>query len=215
MLQGHIYLLKHKLKYVWESVFPILLLNTKSQSSFLGYETNTLVHDLPLFAFEGGISKQFDISNRLVINPEILISKNGVNYNTKFLYDDIKYQLHIWYLKTPVLLQLNTNVKKQKQSGIYAGPYFAIKLSSKLINEVWGNQEKESFSNVNNFDFGAVAGFTWDLGQSFEKFMLDFRCSYGLINCMKPIEGNIPPYDGPDKEYARNVNFLIAVFYKI
>jgi hypothetical protein len=168
-----------------------------------------------LFSIEGGVSGQFHLSKRLDINPEILISKNGVNYNTEFLYDDIKYQLHIWYLKTPVLLQFNTNVKKQKQSGIYAGPYFAVKLSSKLVKEVWGNQEKESFSNVNNFDFGVAGGFTWDLSQPFEKFMLDFRCSYGLINCMQPIEGSIAAYNGPDKEYARNVNIIVAIIFKI
>ena len=69
------------------------------QSTFLGYETNMLVHDLPLFAFEGGISSQFDIGSKVGIIPELLLSKKGVNYNTTFLYDDIKYQLHyIWIM---------------------------------------------------------------------------------------------------------------------
>lgn len=185
------------------------------QSPYLSYEINTLVHRLPAISFQAGVSKQVALSQRFDLNSGLLFSKQGLNYDSDFLYDKIAYRLNLFYLKVPVLFQYKTNIRKDRQSGIYVGPYIAGLLKASRVKEVQGELEKEKMENVNNFDFGGVVGYSWDVGKSPGQLYLDARCTYSLVNSMKEMDGNIPWYYGPEKKYVRNVNIVLAFEFQL
>ena len=185
------------------------------QSPYLGYEINSLIHRLPRLSFQAGISRPFQLTDRFELNPGLLFSLQGLNYNSEFRYDDIKYRIDLYYLKAPVLFEVKTGLKKNKQSGIYIGPYAALKLNATRVTRVDGVWEKEKVNNVNRFDFGGILGYSMEVGRKPNKTFIDIRCSYSLINSMNLLEGSIPAYLGPEKEYVRNVAIILAFEYKL
>ena len=69
-------------------------------------------------------------------------------------------------------------------------------------------------SNVKDFDFGIVSGFSVDFTQPSGQLILDFRISYSLMNMMNHLEGYIPWYYGPSQEYARNISISLTAGYR-
>ena len=184
------------------------------QTSYLGYEVNTLIHNYPRFSTEAGFFGTFKVANRIDFQPEVLYSLKGLDYSTKFLYDDITYRLNIHYLKFPLLFKYKTALKKSRDSGIVLGPYASWKLKAKKKIEVEGQKERAVVPNVKNFDFGLIAGFSFDYNLPKGQLVIDLRSSYSLINMMDRIEGFIPDYEERSKDYARNVTLSLTVGYR-
>jgi hypothetical protein len=185
----------------------------EGQEIFLGYETNYLIHNLPSFSFQSGALLQLKTSGRFIPRAEVLISREGLNYTSHFLYDDIRYLIRITYLKVPLLIKIDPNLKNERQSGFILGPYFSYKIKSTLFTKIQGTNKKEDKENVKNYDFGLTAGYNWDIGRSPGHLFLDVRSGYGLINMMNLLEPAVADYPELPKEYARNVNILVAIEY--
>lgn len=185
----------------------------ESQLSYLGYEIKSLNHKLPAFTTQAGVVAQLRTRGRYIPRAEVQISREGLNYNSSFLYDDIRYQLRITYLKLPILLKIDPDLRNNRQSGFIIGPYVSYALNSVLFTEIEGDKQKQKKDNVNRLDLGILGGYSWDMSSLMEQVFLDVRFSYSLINMMKQLEPFIPVYPGLAKEYARNVNIVFAIEY--
>ena len=184
------------------------------QTNYLGYEVNTLIHNYPRFSAQAGVFSTFKVAQRIDFQPEVLYSLQGLDYSTKFIYDDISYRLNIHYLKFPLLFKYKTALKKNRDSGIILGPYASWKLKATKKTEVEGQKESTKMPNVKDLDFGLVVGFSFDYNLPKGQLVIDLRSSYSLINMMDRIEGFIPDYTEGSKDYARNVTLSLTVGYR-
>jgi len=191
-----------------------IVFSEEGQTPYLGYEINSLNHRLPMLSFQVGAFGTLELGKRIDFQPELLFITQGLNYSTTYLYDEIPYKINISYLNMPLLLRYKISINKKRQSGLFAGPYVSWKLNAVKITEVGGQTEKIEMSNVKDVDFGIVAGYSIDFNLPSGQIIVDFRCSYSLINIMETIEGYVPYYYGPSKEYARNVSISLAVGYR-
>lgn len=185
----------------------------EGQTPYLGYEINSLEHRLPKVSYQVGAFHIIDVSKRIDFQPELLFSLQGLDYSKDYLYDDITYKINISYLRLPLLVKYKTSLKENRYPGIFAGPYVSCKLSAMRVKEVEGQREESKMTNVKDSDFGIVAGYSFGYGLPSGRLVIDFRSSYSLVNMMEPIEGHIPRYYGPSKEYVRNVNVSLVVGY--
>ena len=190
-----------------------IVFKDEGQTPYLGYEINSIEHRLPLLTFQIGVFTSFEVSNHIDFQPELLLVSQGLDYSTKFLFDDIRYKIKSSYIQLPLLFKYRTAVKKNKLSGIMVGPYASIKLNSNRIIEIQGHREKSEMTNINQTDFGVIAGFAFDFNLASRKMLINLRSSYSLFNMMDRIDGYIPMYDGPKKEYARNASITLSVEY--
>ena len=186
----------------------------EGQTPYVGYEINSLEHRKPMAVFQAGAYGTINISKRIDFQPELLYVMQGLNYSTNYIYDDIKYKLIIQYLQMPLLLKYNLSIRKRKHSGLIAGPYASWKLNAVRITEVEGLRNKTSVTNLKDTDFGVIAGYAFEFKLPSGQMMIELRCGYSLVNMMNRIDGYIPDYYGPSKEYARNVNISLIVGYK-
>lgn len=186
----------------------------EGQIPYLGYEINSLEHKLPLLTYQLGVLTRFEIADHFDFQPELLLVAQGLDYSTKYLYDDITYKIRSNYLQLPLLIKYNTAIKKNKRSGIIIGPYGAIKLNATKITEIAGQREKSKMANVKQTDFGIVSGFVFDFNLNERKILFDLRTSYSLFNMMDTIDGYIPSHIVPESEYARNVSVSLSVLYR-
>jgi hypothetical protein len=192
-----------------------IVFSDEGQTPYLGYEINSLEHRKPLLTYQVGIYASFRISDQFNFQPELLYVTQGLDYSTKYLYDDVKYKIKTSYLQLPLLFKYKTAVKKDKYSGILLGPYAALKLDARRITRIEGVTDKMDMSNVKNSDFGLIGGYAFDFNMLSRKMLIDFRASYSLINMMDKIEGNLPLYLGSNKDYARNISIALTVQYNL
>ena len=184
------------------------------QTPYLGYEINYLEHKKPALAYEAGVSGFFELGKRFDFQPELLFAMQGLDYSTEYLFDDITYKINISYLKIPLLFRYKICIKETKQSGFILGPYTAWKLNAVRITEFEGQKEKNNVSNVKDFDFGIIGGYSLDFGLFSGRMLVDLRCGFSLVNIMEPLDGYIPWYFNASTEYVRNVNISITVGYR-
>jgi len=187
----------------------------KGEKVYLGYETSALSHKLPSPSYYFSASHSFVTHKRIRPCIEIQYAREGINYSTSYLFYDINYRLKIDYLKIPLLLHLNLNMKSSKNAGILIGPYFAYRLRAVRILSYHNQFEKKKMESVKPFDAGIVAGFSRDIDLANLPFRAGFRMTYSLLNMMSPIDGKLRLYNGPVKEYARNITIMFTLGYKI
>jgi len=192
-----------------------IVFKDEGQTPYLGYEINSLEHRIPLVTFQIGIFSSFEVSNHFDFQPELLYVTQGLDYSTDYLYDDIKYKIKSTYLQVPILFKYKTAVKKNKFSGIIAGPYASIKLNANRITEIEGQRNKSKMNNIKQADFGIIAGFVFDFNLVSRKMLIDLRSSYSLINMMDRVDGYIPLSNGPKQEYARNISVILSINYQL
>ncbi len=174
-----------------------------------------MTHNYPLFSYQLGFFSVIDLNSHFDFQPEIQFARQGINYNINFPYDEVVYQLHLWYLHIPLLFRYKMALKKKSHPVLLLGPYASLKLKGTRITEYDGEQTIESMNNVRDFDFGLTFGFGYDfnLAQG-ASIMTDLRCNYGLMNMMDYAEGHIPDYDGPTNTKARNLSLMLMVGYR-
>ena len=186
----------------------------EGQSPYLGYEIDFLEHNLPAAGFQIGIFSVLPLVKRLEFQPELLLIKQGLNYSKKYIYDDITYKVRIYYLNVPALLKYTLSQKARWHPALLTGPYASLKLKGTRITKIDSKLEKTPISNLRHIDFGITAGIFSGFDLSKGQITIDFRCSYSLLNMMDRIEGYIPSYYGPKKEYVRNVCISLTVGYR-
>lgn len=186
----------------------------EGQTPYLGYEINYLTHRNPLITYQFGVFGTVKINRLFYFQPELIYTRQGLNYNIDFLYDQIIYRIYIDYLQLPLLINLSMRPEKKFHPGFYLGPYGALKLNAKRITEIDGERIEEKPTNVKNGDFGLIGGLSFDFDIPKGQLIADLRFNYSLMNIMYPIDGYIPSYDGPDKERARNVSIVLLLGYR-
>ena len=182
----------------------------KGQTPYLSYEINSLTHRFPYLTYQFGIFTNYAIGKRFELQPELLFVKKGLNYSKNYIYDDITYIIKICYLEIPILLKYSFT--KSKRSAIIIGPYFSYMIDNKRIREFDGELIKDEMNNVDKFDFGIATGLSFDIG---ERFIIDTRFTYSLVEMMDYLDGVKLDYYGPEDERARNVNLSLTLGYNL
>lgn len=153
----------------------------------------------PLPGFTAGGFFKYDITDILSIQPEVLFSGKGCNYDFIDIEEEndirhYKRYIGFWknnYVEIPVLILLGIPVRGRFDPNIFFAPAFAFNLSGKydedyefrdyanniLINEESGH-DKGDIDYIKNTDFGAIFG----AGFSFRNLVFDARYYMGLIN---------------------------------
>lgn len=182
------------------------------QTPYLSYEVDYLEHEKPLLTYQFGVFSTFKIGQRWEFQPELLYIIKGINYNKKFLYDDIIYKMNISYVELPILVKYKISKGKKLETALFVAPYIAQKLSAFKITKYEGILEKEKASNVKSQDIGVMAGCSFD----FAKMMnIDFRLSYSLANMMETLPDHVPQYGIHSEEYVRNINISLSIGYRL
>lgn len=185
----------------------------EGQIPYLGYETNSLTHRLPYLTYQFGIFKNFNITDKVGFQTELLLVKKGLNYSTEYIYDDIKYIVKIYYLEVPLLLKYNFTKSAQNHLSVLLGPYLSYTIKDVRCIEADNQIHKDKMPNIKNIDLGIAASISYNFTIHQNIFIVDLRTTYGLNNMMNYTEDFVPEYYGPNKEYARNVNIALTFGY--
>jgi len=190
-----------------------IIFEVESQIPYLGYGTNSLDHKLPFLTYQFGIFKTYNITEKVGFQPELLYAKKGLNYSTEFIYDDIKYFVKVHYIEFPMLLKYAFTKDAKKHFSFLIGPYISYAINNILYIETQNQIQKDKMSNINKFDWGVAAGIAYDFTIQQNKFVVDFRTTYGLTDMMNYSEDYIKKYYGTDERRARNVNIVLTLGY--
>lgn len=194
--------------------FSDIVFSIEGQAPYLGYEVDHLSHNYPLFTYQFGVFGNIKLNNRFDFQPEILIIKQGINYDIDFLYQEVTYRMYLWYVQVPLPVQYKFSLKKKNQPNLFLGPYFSVNVRAKRITNYDGNSETNNMENVKPFDFGFVAGFGYDFNLRSRQIVTELRVDYSLINMMNTTDLHIPYYDEPENLKARNISFILMVGYR-
>ena len=110
----------------------------EGQVPYLGYEVDYLTHRNPLFSYQFGIFGTIDFHKHFDFQPELMFARQGLNYNINFLYDNVVYRLHIYYLQMPLLIRYKMSLKKKSHPILFLGPYGALKLRLHELQNLMG-----------------------------------------------------------------------------
>jgi len=190
-----------------------IIFEIEGQIPYLGYGTNSLSHKLPYLTYQFGIFKTYQITDKIGFQPEILYVKKGLNYSTEFIYDDIKYFVKIHYLEIPMLVKYDFTKEPKNHFAFLIGPYFSYTIDNIRYINTENQVQKEKMSNIKKLDWGLAASISYDFTIQQNKFIVDFRTTYGLADMMELAEGYIKEYYGPNKERSRNVNIALTFGY--
>lgn len=183
------------------------------QTPYLGYEIDYLTHRFPAFSYQFGGYGIINLHKHFDFQPELLIAKQGLNYNIDFLYDNVVYKLNIYYIQMPLIIKWRFRVDKKAQPNLFLGPYGSLKLAAKRIKIYDGIDGSEDMENVKPYDMGLAGGFGYDFEMKSGKFITEFRFNYSLVNIMDYAEGHIPDYNGPEEERAKNLCLYLMAGY--
>jgi len=183
------------------------------QTPYLGYEVDYLTHRFPSFSYQIGVCGTVKLHKHFDFHPELLLVKQGLNYNIDFLYDDVKYKLNIWYIQLPLIINWKFRVEKKAQPNLFLGPYGALKLAARRIKIYDGIDASDEMSNVKPYDIGLAGGFGYEFKMTSGKFIAEMRFNYSLVNIMEYADGHISDYNGPEEERAKNLGLYLMAGY--
>ncbi len=190
-----------------------IIFEVEGQIPYLGYGTNSLSHKLPYITYQLGIFKNYQITDKIGFQPEILYVKKGLNYSTEFIYEDIKYFVKIHYLEIPMLLKYDFTKEPRNHFGFLIGPYFSYAIDNIRYIHTENQVQKEKMSNIKKFDWGLASSISYNFTIQQNKLIVDFRTTYGLADMMGLVDGYIKEYYGPNQERSRNVNLALTFGY--
>jgi len=125
----------------------------------------------------------FNITGMFAIQPEVLYTMKGSKYEEEILGETLKLWIKLDYLEIPVLVKIMAPSPGGVNPYLFAGPVFALKLSSKMKAEYAGASEEVDIEDIKSTDFGLVIGAGVDFGfgaSGMGKMTLDVRYSLGL-----------------------------------
>jgi hypothetical protein len=110
------------------------------------------------FSFGGFLVSSF--SDLFSIQPELLYTTKGAKRTSTFGVGDRETStLRFSYLEIPILGKITIPLRNSNfQPLLYAGPYMAIKLSSKMLIESDNQDTESSYDDARATDFGLVFG---------------------------------------------------------
>ena len=83
--------------------FSDIIFVNEGQEPYLGYEVNHLTHNYPLFTYQIGAFANINLNHHFDFQPELMLIRQGINYDTQYAYQNITYRLYIWYIQAPLL----------------------------------------------------------------------------------------------------------------
>jgi len=133
-------------------------------------------------SFSAGVFLRFGL-----LQAEALYARRGAEVRDATApapTDTAVNEFRLDYLEVPVLVRLGG------ASGVFVGPYGAVRLSSKLVTGDGGTATEIDVSNaVEELDYGFVVGFGIDFG----KFGIEGRYTQGLRRLFKDQPGSVAP----------------------
>ena len=124
----------------------------------------------PRTAYNFGIYADFELTNTFAIQPEILFSSKGADFNKSVVTNEEKFVFN--YLNLPVLAKFQPTAKL----GILAGPELGYLLSARAKGDGINNDIKERLG-VRNFDLGIAIGVEYE---PINRMGVGVRYSYGI-----------------------------------
>jgi hypothetical protein len=191
-----------------------IVFSDDGQGPYLGYEVNYLTHRYPSLSYQFGVLGTLSLNKRFEFQPELQVTKLGLNYNEDFLHGQIIYKIDIWYLELPLLLAYRFRLERKLQPTLFLGPYGSLTLAAKKRTDYDGHPQKENADNVKPVDLGLVFGFGFDVQMGSGQLITQLRGTYSLVDIMEPIEGHIPEYLAPVELKARNLALMVSVGYR-
>ncbi|CAC9976786.1 PorT family protein [Flavobacterium sp. WLB] len=158
-----------------------------------------------LYGFNAGVYATLPISDFVAIQPEILFTTKGseFEYNNAFASGNAKFKLN--YIEVPLLVRVNIT----KNFNVHAGGYASYLVSSKVTgNGDFDFDEDVDTDDLNKFDAGIAAG----VGVDFNPISIGLRYNYGLTTVGKERTVAGTTYTFPD---AKNSNLTLYLSYKL
>ena len=156
----------------------------------------------PKYGFNIGVFAEFDFSDKLSFQPELLFSTQGVNYNAYSIKVIKKYN----YINMPLMAKYAIN----RSFNIQVGPQIGFLLSADQENTTTFNGRSytykgdiKNFLNTLDFDVSVGFGYKMNNGLSF-----DGRYNLGLTKLIKE-----PANFGNTQEKNRVFVFSIAYLF--
>jgi hypothetical protein len=159
--------------------------------NYSNWHTSRDISDLtdPLLRFNAGVFADFELSDRIVLHPELLYSAKGITILLGG--EDSRYQQN--YLDIPILLSYRIN----DELSFNIGPEVGFLLSAKATNGTDTIDIKEVFESL---EYGLDFGFSYRIPMG---LVFDARYNLGLSNIFKE-EGS------DDDIYNRAFQFSVA-----
>lgn len=158
-----------------------------------------------LYGFNAGLYATLPISDFVAIQPEILFTTKGTEYeyNNAFGSGNTKFRLN--YIEVPLLVRVNVT----KNFNIHAGGYASYLVSSKVTGSGSIDFDEDiDTDDLAKFDAGVSAG----IGVDFNPISIGLRYNYGLTTVGKERTVAGTTYTFPD---AKNSNLTLYLSYKL
>jgi len=131
----------------------------------------------------------YSINEMFAIQPEVLYSATGARAKEEVQGNILKAWMKFSYLQIPVLAKVTIPSQGNLKPSIFAGPYFALKLSAKGGYKWGAESDTEDIDEAKGTDFGLVFGGGVDIGGlgflGKGKMTVDIRYNLGLTSIIE------------------------------
>jgi len=134
--------------------------------------------------FCGGVFINIPIGDKFALQPELLYTMKGTEYEESSIYGDFSVSTTLHYIDVPILLQFSPHKKISLSAGPYLGLFLSgsdkMKMDMDFMGEIISDEESYDIESdeVSNPEFGAVFGASFVTG----KFDLGVRYSMALTS---------------------------------
>ena len=158
--------------------------------------------------FAGGVFLNWGVTPVFSIQPELLYVQNG----TKDSVLDGELSLKFNYLQIPVLAMVDLPVGGGLIPVLYTGPYFGIRLDSKLVVEAGGASASASLDDyTETYDTGFVFGAAFEFGAGPGKMTLEGRYVLGMTQIDTGLVEGIFGVEEAPRSDAKNESWMIML----
>lgn len=166
-------------------------------ANFLEKDNDGISSDVydPKIGFHAGIVVEIPFGKRFAIEPGIMISTKGFQYNTEYEDTTFYQEYNLYYLDIPVPVEVMLEIGIVKVFAA-AGPYLGIGIAGNVYDESktggikfdenddkisWGEED-----GLKSLDYGLTLGF----GAEIKGFQLRFAYDLGLANISNYTDNN-------------------------
>ena len=152
----------------------------------------------------------FPLFGRLALQPEVLLSGEGVNSSDSYYFEVVENQWQVSYLKVPILLRYRLFQKEKMASAILFGPYLSYRLKASRTQTGFGMTEvDETTERVWPGDYGLILGGVVEIPMGPGRLSLDIRFNFGLANTL--FKGGYNDWVTPPADPSASRNRVLSV----
>jgi len=163
--------------------------------------------------FVAGVYVAFRLSDRLALQPEVLLSREGVNTSDSYYVEMVENQWKVDYLKVPLLLRYHLVQKANMSWSILLGPYLSYRIKASRTQSGFGFTEvDETTERVWPGDYGLILGGVVETPMAGGRLTLDIRFNLGLANTIYKGGYNewVTPPDDPSASRNRVLSVMLG-----